>query len=247
MRAFWWFRENAVAGMARPGFNSVRWTELPFDEGILLGWIGAFPPGEAPLSSFRVHLDTYAPKVLKFFRMGCEESARALHVFREPRGVELVLGRLNERLRIFEAFEITDTAVRFSLNRQRLAWELAELRKLGVKRVITLTEHHHAADQLSAHFDAHHVGIEDIGAPTLEQVMGVAKLFEQSRAKGEAVAVHCLAGIGRTSTMIMAGHMMLGERFEDLHPEVTRQNPYFVLTGQQEEFIRELAASGKKR
>jgi hypothetical protein len=36
MKAFWWFKENSIAGMARPGFNSVRWFDLPFDEALLL-------------------------------------------------------------------------------------------------------------------------------------------------------------------------------------------------------------------
>lgn len=242
MKAFWWFRENSVAGMARPGFNSVRWVDLPFDEGILLGWIGAFPPGEAALDSFRVHLDTYAPKVLRFFRMGCEESRRALEVFRDPAGVEQVLARLNSRLGIFEGFEVGEKSVRFALDQKRVAWELEELRKRGVKRIVTLTEHHHGKEQLTGRFDAHHLAIEDLGAPTLEQVMEIARLIEHSRRKGEALAVHCLAGIGRTSTMIMAGHMLLGERFEDLHLEVQRRNPSFVLAGAQGEFIRELAA-----
>lgn len=243
MKAFWWFRENSVAGMARPGFNSVRWVDLPFDEGILLGWIGAFPPGEAGLDSFRAHLDTYAPKVLRFFRVGCEESRRALDIFREPSGVERVLGRLNERLGIFEGFEVGDNSVRFALNEERVAGELEELRRRGVKRVVTLTEHHHVKDHLASRFDAHHLAIPDLGAPALEQVMELARLLEHSRRKGEAVAVHCLAGIGRTSTMIMAGHMLLGESFEELHVEVRRQNPCFVLAGAQGEFLRELAAT----
>lgn len=242
MKAFWWFRENAVAGMARPGFNSVRWVDLPFDEGILLGWIGAYPPGEAPLEAFRTHLDTYAPKVLKFFRMNCEESRRALDVFREPSGVDKVLRRLNERLGIYEGFEVGENGVRFALNEKRIASELEEVRRRGVRSIVTLTEHHHVKEQLSRHFEAHHVGIPDLGAPDLMQVKEVARLLERARRKGEAVAVHCLAGIGRTSTVIMGAHMLLGEKFEDLHREVQMRNPYFVLTGEQGEFIRELAS-----
>jgi hypothetical protein len=240
VKAFWWFRENSVAGMARPGFNSVRWTDLPFDEGILLAWIGAFPPGEVSFESFRDHLETYAPKVLKFFRMDCEESRKTLDVFRDPSGIELVLKRLNERLGVFEGFEVGERSVRFSLNRKHLVLELEELRKRGVRRIVTLTEHHHFKEHLVGSFSAHHLGIVDLGAPTREQAKELAQIIAQSRRHGEAVAVHCLAGIGRTSTMIMAAHILLGERFEDLHAEIKIRNPYFVLTGAQGEFIHDL-------
>ncbi len=29
MKAFWWFKQDSIAGMARPGFNSVPWFDLP--------------------------------------------------------------------------------------------------------------------------------------------------------------------------------------------------------------------------
>jgi hypothetical protein len=28
MKAFWWFKENEIAGMARPGINCTRWFDF---------------------------------------------------------------------------------------------------------------------------------------------------------------------------------------------------------------------------
>ena len=80
-----------------------------------------------------------------------------------------------------------------------------------------MTERHHNRDELQHHFVLHHIGIEDLGAPHLEQVKELAGILDASKKKGEKLAVHCLAGIGgRTSTMLMAAHMLKGEALRDL-------------------------------
>ena len=50
------------------------------------------------------------------------------------------------------------------------------------------------------------------------------------------MAVHCLAGIGRASTMLMASHIMLGESADELEQILKKQNPPFLLTGTQGKF-----------
>jgi len=32
MKALWWFKDNQIAGMARPGFNHSQWFDMPFDD-----------------------------------------------------------------------------------------------------------------------------------------------------------------------------------------------------------------------
>lgn len=65
MKAFWWFKENSIAGMARPGFNLVRLADLSFEESVLLGWLGQYSNGRAEMSTFHRHLNTYVPKICR--------------------------------------------------------------------------------------------------------------------------------------------------------------------------------------
>src|SRR4051794_21107001 len=106
MKAFWWFRENSIAGMARPGFNFVHWFELPFDEAILLGWLGRFSGGVESFDAFEGHLRDYVPKIRRFYPLSDQDFEAAVGRLRDPAGFEVVLGRLARRTRIFDDYEV---------------------------------------------------------------------------------------------------------------------------------------------
>ena len=69
MRAFWWFEDRKIAGFARPGFNCTHWFDFPFDEGIIMSWLGQFNTGLHPYSDLKRHLITYTPKVAPFYNI----------------------------------------------------------------------------------------------------------------------------------------------------------------------------------
>jgi len=242
MRAFWWFRENFVAGMARPGFNSFHFNDLNFDEAILLSWLGRFSSGSAEVESFQEHLLSYAPKTFSFYQLDSVTGPKTLEIFQTEKGLEQVLARLAERTRIFKNCLLEEGRIHFTLCDEKLEKDIQHLKKASIKKIITLTENHHWKDELGEHFETHHFGIEDLGAPELHQAERLAAVIQEAKSEDQAIAVHCLAGIGRTSTMIMAAHILLGESASELEKTLSRQNPAFKLTGSQEKFIQSLQA-----
>lgn len=71
---------------------------------------------------------------------------------------------------------------------------------------------------------------------------GIDNVIQSALSRKETMAVHCLAGIGRTSTMLMASHIMLGENADELEQILKKQNPTFSLVGSQGEFLRSLSS-----
>lgn len=240
MKAFWWFKENSIAGMARPGFNSVRWFDLPFDEAVLLGWLGQFSEGPAPLSALAHHIETYVPKIYKYHKLDEISGQKAIQTLSTAAGVLEVLKKLSSRLHVLRSFHIENNSVHFQLNDDVLNQEITFLKENDIRRVITLTERHHQNDILSNHFSTHHISIIDLGAPDLDQAKHLAEIITSATKNKERLAVHCLAGIGRTSTMLIAAHILLGESLQDLEVRIAKQNPYFAFSGPQAEFLRSI-------
>ena len=98
----------------------------------------------------------------------------------------------------------------------------------------------HVSQSYPSTIDLHHIAIKDLEAPTYGQVEELAQIIEQARIKKDITAIHCLAGIGRTSTMLMAAHLQLGESFSGLKKILAERNPTYILTGKQGDFISDL-------
>lgn len=240
MRAFWWFKENSIAGMARPGFNSAHWFDLPFEEAVLVGWLGQYSSGTADILSLTHHLETYVPKIYKFYQLDEFSGSKRLQSLRSLDGIIEVIERVNRRLNIWKAFSISATKIQFEMNDELISQEINFLKQNQIQNVITLTEKHHQKDLLDSHFNTHHISIADLGAPTLDQAHVLADIVTRSAQRQERIAVHCLAGIGRTSTMLIAAHILLGETYDSLEILIKRQNPSFSLSGPQTDFLRSI-------
>ncbi len=91
---------------------------------------------------------------------------------------------------------------------------LAALSDSGVRLLINLHERPHDPYQLERYgLREAHIPVKDFAAPSPEQMeLGLGLIFEVVAA-GEAVAVHCGGGLGRTGTMLAC---YLLESSEDL-------------------------------
>lgn len=243
MKAFWWFDQNKIAGMARPGFNHCRWFDMPYDEAIVMGWLGQFSSGSIPLQSFRQHVATYAPKVASFYRLNDEQKKRYFAGFNCLESFKVTLTSLANRSRFVEYVEVSDDQLHFEIHKDQLDNEINFLKSQEIEIIISLTENHHAKDYLQEHFDLHHISIQDMGAPTLDQAHKLKCLLELAAQKNEKLVVHCLAGIGRTSTILIAAELLRGKKLPELLSQLSKQNPSYAFVGSQAEFIKTLESS----
>ncbi len=232
--------------MARPGFNALKWLELEFQEAVVLGWIGKYSSGRRPLSDFRLHLREYAPQIFTYHGLDNTTGNAIIAPLFTAEGFADSLKKLTSQMQIIEDFSVVDDSVEFLLSRARLNYEINFLRQNKIETIVTLTEEHHQNDVLKEHFETHHISINDLGAPTVDQVRQLRTILDSTTDRKKPLAVHCLAGIGRTSTMIMAAHMLRGESLEDLYLSIRQANPVFVPSPSQDAFLKSFGSQFQK-
>lgn len=241
MKAFWWFKENKIAGMARPGFNAINWFDLPLDEALAFGWFGQRTCGTLALESFKTHVREHGNKIVRFYNVEAGIVQSILDKFEETPNVREVFARVAKKTKCVEHFDVSNDHITFKLNQARLNWEIEFLKKQNIQTVVALTERHNQKEELQNHFNLHHLSIEDLQAPQFEQVLQLAEIIRHSETNKKRMVVHCLAGIGRTSTMLIAANLVLGESLESLIAVLKKQNPSFKLTGPQGDFVQSVA------
>ena len=126
--------------------------------------------------------------------------------------------------------------------------ELKRLRAVGVGTVITLTdEWHNPVVFRTADLRSVHIPVPDMRAPSMEQVREFVAEVEAAFARGEKVVVHCLAGLGRTGTMIACYLVAHGRTADEAIEEVRRNRRGSIQSLEQEmaiyEWWAEVAAS----
>ncbi len=120
-------------------------------------------------------------------------------------------------------------------------YDLDLLSNVGVTTLITLTEQDFPQDALARHgLKNVHLPIADRKAPTpAEMDMLVARMRELMD-NGKVLAVHCLAGLGRTGT-ILAAYLVKekGMSAQSALNQIRRFNRQFVQSDDQEDFLTE--------
>lgn len=83
--------------------------------------------------------------------------------------------------------------------------DLATLRGHGVDALLSLTETPLPGGALERHrLVGLHLPVDDFHAPTTAQMLDALAFLDDARATSTPVAVHCLAGQGRTGTVLAA-------------------------------------------
>jgi len=88
---------------------------------------------------------------------------------------------------------------------EEIAADLAALRDHGIGALLSLTETPLPAGALERHDLAGlHLPVPDFHPPSPEQLALALRFIDEHRAGGRPVAVHCLAGQGRTGSVLAA-------------------------------------------
>ena len=78
--------------------------------------------------------------------------------------------------------------------------------------------------------------VEDITPPGRDQVYTFAETLFTALAADKTVVTHCLAGIGRTTTMLIAAYLVHGYSLQELTAWISVRNPHFAFRGSQMAF-----------
>lgn len=90
--------------------------------------------------------------------------------------------------------------IRYALD-DDLAWLAAH----GIAAILSLTETPLTTGAIEQYgMEALHLPVDDLTAPTPEQLDLALAFIDRQRAQGRKVAVHCLMGQGRTGTVLAA-------------------------------------------
>ena len=130
---------------------------------------------------------------------------------------------------------------------QALKQDLMSLKELGVATVVSLTgEPLHGETLEQCGFRSLHLPVEDMTAPSPEQIRRAVLYIDEHIEQG-GVVVHCMAGIGRTGT-VLAGYLVWrGATPEAAIEEIRNSRPGSVETFGQESSIFRFAETMTER
>jgi atypical dual specificity phosphatase len=121
-----------------------------------------------------------------------------------------------------------------------LPGDLAELRDLGVGAVVNLTRQPWSKDVFDGQEVVHmHLPVRGFDRPSLEQIDRFVAFCDQQIEQGHGVVAHCLAGRGRTGTMLACYLVHRGVEPEEAIQRVREERPGSIETRVQEGAVHE--------
>ena len=118
-------------------------------------------------------------------------------------------------------------------------YDLDALRQCGVTTLITLTERDLPQDALQRHGLRNlHLPVRDREPPTVAQIQMLLMRMEVLLRKNEVLAVHCLAGLGRTGTVLAAWLVREGLTATEALRRVRLLDAGYVQSDDQEAFLQ---------
>ncbi len=120
--------------------------------------------------------------------------------------------------------------------------ELGWLRQQGIQILLSLSEDPLRRDWVNeAGLLVLHVPVEDMEAPTQEQLDRCVSAINRARQQKMGVAIHCTAGLGRTGSILAAYFVSQGFTPKAAVARVRELRPGSIETPSQEEAIEEFA------
>lgn len=139
-----------------------------------------------------------------------------------------------------QGFSWIDKPLLAALARPESPEELAWLRGQGVEVLLSLTEDPPRKDWLDdAGLLLVHVPVEDMEAPSQEQLDRSVSAIMRANGQNMGVAVHCGAGLGRTGAILACYFVGKGLTARDAVSRVRRLRPGSIETEEQVEAVGE--------
>jgi atypical dual specificity phosphatase len=120
--------------------------------------------------------------------------------------------------------------------------DFAWLREQGIEVLLSLTEDRPRRDWADdAGLLVFHEPLEDMEAPTQEQLDRAVSAMMRAMGQNKGVAVHCGAGLGRTGVVLAAYFVAKGATAQNAVARIRRLRPGSIETDEQAEAIEHYA------
>jgi atypical dual specificity phosphatase len=125
--------------------------------------------------------------------------------------------------------------------------ELVWLRRQGTEVLLSLTEDPPRRDWVNdAGLMLVHIPVEDMEAPTQEQLDRCLSAITRANQQNMGVAVHCTAGLGRTGVVLACYFVDQGLSAQNAIARVRRMRPGSIETEEQAQAVEDYARRRRK-